>query len=168
MRLLIAAALFCALFSSHSEAARLKRHHLAPRDHHSLIHRDGSASKELQRILHNARAETPLVKTALRYVGDGNVTGFSGPWCGAFMALVARKTGAHLPPNPLLAANWRFAGPHVAPQPGAFIVLRHHVGLVLRVVGRFVQVVSGNHSHRVGVGLYPISRAIAFVRPVRI
>jgi hypothetical protein len=43
----------------------------------------------------------------------------------------------------------------------------HHIGIVKEVLpGGSIVLLSGNHRHRVGVGLYSANRIIAFREPV--
>ena len=104
-----------------------------------------------------------LLAYAERFIGRGNVTGFRGPWCGAFMGKIASATGHGKPRGFLQARQWLHAGPHVRPHVGAVAVLPHHVGIVSAVHGRTVTLLSGNHSHRVGFGNYPKRAILAFV-----
>jgi hypothetical protein len=49
---------------------------------------------------------------------------------------------------------------------GAIVVFPHHVGFVVRAEGAGrIRVVSGNHGHRVGEGVYSTRRAIAYRYP---
>ncbi len=104
-----------------------------------------------------------LLAYAERFLGDGNITGFHGPWCGAQMRLVAKHEGYKVPRGYLLARNWLHAGPHIPPRVGAVAVLPHHVGIVSAVHRRTVTLLSGNHGHRVGFGKYPKAAILAFV-----
>ncbi len=139
--LLAAAAILCGLLSGLSSA---RAHHRAPRPGPPL------------------QLSGALLATASHYIGARNPTGFHGPWCGAFMAMVARRAGRASPKGPRLAANWRTAGHATHPRVGAVMVMRHHVGIVARIEHGRVLLISGNHSHRVGLGWYAVSRAIAF------
>jgi hypothetical protein len=63
-------------------------------------------------------------------------------------------------------------GPHVAASaasPGDLVVLgRHgggHVGYFIQSTPRGPLIVSGNHGHRVGIGVYNAHNVIAYVRP---
>lgn len=108
-----------------------------------------------------------LLALASRYVGSRNPTGFRGPWCGAFMAMVARRAGLRPPSGFLRASQWAHAGRRVSgPRVGAIAVLPHHVGIVAGVdqSGNPI-LLSGNHGRRVGVGAYRARRVIAYVEP---
>jgi len=108
-----------------------------------------------------------LLALAERYVGSRNPTGFHGPWCGAFMGLVARRAGLSVPEGYLQARQWARVGHRVAgPQIGAIAVMAHHVGIVAGMDARGNPVlVSGNYGGRVGVGAHSARGIIAYVRP---
>jgi uncharacterized protein (TIGR02594 family) len=85
--------------------------------------------------------------------------------------MVARKAGVEPPVGYLQAKRWIGAGRRLSgPAIGAIAVItRHgggHVGIVESVEpdGNPV-IVSGNHGNRVGVGVYPKSRVLAYVEP---
>jgi len=108
------------------------------------------------------------VAVARRYLG-GNPTGRSRLWCAYFMNLVERKLGRSGTGSGM-ARSYASYGRRVSnPRPGDIAVLRRrgggHVGYVMSVSGSKVQLISGNHGRKVGIGSYPRSRVIAFVRP---
>lgn len=115
---------------------------------------------------HVVRGGAGLIAAAKRYLGDGNVTGFRGPWCGAFLGMIARRVGLPRPHNFRLARAWLHVGRPVKPRPGAVVVFARrgggHVGIVTRVRHGRVHVISGNHGHRVAMGWYPIRRALGY------
>ena len=102
-----------------------------------------------------------LVRVALRHMGSRNFTGRRGPWCGFAMNAFAREAGM-----PTIgsgrAIDWRSYGRPTGARAGAIAVFPHHVGIVTGVVGNKVQIISGNHGGRVGLGLYSMSRVVAF------
>lgn len=49
---------------------------------------------------------------------------------------------------------------------GSIAVLRHHVGIVVGRTARGPVLLSGNHSRRVGVGVYSARRILAYREPV--
>lgn len=108
-------------------------------------------------------AKSDLVTEAQRFVGSGRQPGMPSKWCGAFLAKVAASTGHKVPASPNVARAWASAGPRVAASPGTLMVMKHHVGIVLKVEGPVITLLSGNHNHRVAVGDYSASRALAFV-----
>jgi uncharacterized protein (TIGR02594 family) len=106
-----------------------------------------------------------LLDHAMRYLGMRNMTGFRGPWCGAFMGMIAKEAGAVIPKDYKLAAAWSKVGTRISkPEVGAVAVMRHHVGVIAGVEGGKILLVSGNHNRRVGEGLYAQRRVIAYVR----
>ena len=146
------------------------RHHF--RRHHAVHHvaaAHGHRRPVAERLALAAPVTSPsLVRTAMKYLGARHSpSGFRGEWCGDFMGVVARQDGYRIPVDYRLARSWAHAGPRTSAHPGAIFVERHHVGIVMQVIGKFVELLSGNHGHKVGIGLYPIGRAIAFVEPVR-
>jgi uncharacterized protein (TIGR02594 family) len=147
------------------------RHHHHFRHFRARHHAKAAHGRHFRPAIDLDRASAPsrsMIVSMRHYLGSRNPTGFRGPWCGAMMALVARRDGVHVPRNPNLAANWAHAGPRIArPVPGAIAVFAHHVGLIERVVGRIIYLISGNHSHRVAEGSYQARRAIAFIAPQR-
>ena len=52
------------------------------------------------------------------------------------------------------------------PQIGSIAVMRHHVGIVIGHASRGPVLLSGNHGHRVGIGVYSARRIIAYREPV--
>lgn len=117
-------------------------------------------------------ADTSLVAKARSYLGT-NPTGRRSLWCAAFMALIAPRAARRVK-NPNMARDWA-ALPHVEAQVGAIVVLTRpgggpgggHVGVVSGFDGHGnPKVVSGNHNHVVGEGVYPKGRVIAYVAPL--
>lgn len=112
-----------------------------------------------------------LISTARQYLGT-NPTGWAHVWCGNFMRLLMRVTGHPDLSSGNSARAWASYGhPLGGPQVGAIAVLargRHggHVGIVTAVIDRrHIRIVSGNHGHRVGEGVYPTSLVIAYRAP---
>ncbi len=66
-------------------------------------------------------------------------------WCGCFLAKLLGLNQRHL----WLARNWVNVGRPVAPQPGAIVVWRHHVGKVTAVAAGKIRVLSGNDGRQV-------------------
>lgn len=124
--------------------------------------RAGSAAA----IEHGAKHGSPdVVAVAQRYRGT-NPTGRSHDWCAEFANLVLRRTGHRGSGSALARSFASYGRPAPGPVPGAIVVFPHHVGFVMRVEGRGrIRVVSGNHGHRVGEGVYSSRRAIAYRYP---
>jgi uncharacterized protein (TIGR02594 family) len=106
-----------------------------------------------------------LIARARRYLGT-NPTGWRHVWCGRFMAMIAPRAASQID-NPNLARNWARL-PHTSARVGAIAVLTRrgggHVGVVAGFRGGNPILISGNHGHRVGIGVYPARRVIAYVR----
>jgi uncharacterized protein (TIGR02594 family) len=110
------------------------------------------------------------LQVAERYLGT-NPTGRASLWCADFANLVERQIG-RAGTNSREALSFLRYGPHVAPYaaaPGDLVVLGRkgggHVGFLVKQTPAGPLIISGNHGHRVGVGVYPASRVIAYVRP---
>jgi uncharacterized protein (TIGR02594 family) len=140
------------------------RHHHRVADVRSR--RWGRAASAAAAIEQSAKRGSPdVVAAAERYLGS-NPTGRSHDWCAEFANLVLKRTG-HSGSGSALARSFAGYGrPAPGPVPGAIVVFPHHVGFVMRVEGPGrIRVVSGNHGHRVGEGVYSMRRAIAYRYP---
>jgi len=105
------------------------------------------------------------VEVAERYRGT-NPTGRGRAWCAVFANMILERTG-HSGSGSALARSFASYGrPAPGPVPGAIAVFPHHVGFVVGSDGPGrIRIVSGNHSHRVGEGIYPARRVIAYRYP---
>ena len=111
-----------------------------------------------------------LVREARKYIGT-NPTARTRLWCATFMNLVLAKVG-YAGTNSDAARSFATYGRRISePRIGAIAVLTRgrnggHVGVVSGIDphGNPV-IISGNHGHRVGEGVYPRSRVIAYVMP---
>jgi uncharacterized protein (TIGR02594 family) len=111
-----------------------------------------------------------LVREARRYMGT-NPTRRSRLWCATFMNMVLAKAG-YSGTNSDAAKSFASYGHRVSePEVGAIAVLTRgnrggHVGVVSGVDSQGNPIIiSGNHGHQVGEGVYPRSRVIAYVMP---
>lgn len=108
------------------------------------------------------------ISIARRYLG-GNPTGHSRRWCAYFMNFVERKAGRRGTGSGMARSYANYGRRVSNPRPGDIAVLRRrgggHVGYVMLVSGSKVTLISGNHGRKVGIGTYPRSRVVAFVRP---
>ena len=92
------------------------------------------------------------------------------PWCGLFMAVVARRAGKQAPSAPLWALNWASFG-NFAPIPmlGDVLVFRRggggHVALYVGEDDATYHVLGGNQSDRVCFARLARSRLHAARRP---
>jgi len=111
-----------------------------------------------------------LVREARKYMGT-NPTDRKKLWCATFMNFVLAKVG-YAGTNSDAAKSFAQYGHRISsPQIGAIAVLSRgkvggHVGVVTGIDphGNPI-IISGNHGHRVGEGIYPRSRVIAYVMP---
>jgi uncharacterized protein (TIGR02594 family) len=111
-----------------------------------------------------------LVSEARRWIG-GNPTGRSSLWCATFMNFVLERTG-HPGSRSNEARSFASYGHRLpGPQVGAIAVMSRgrrggHVGVVSGIDpnGNPI-IISGNHGHRVGEGVYPRGRIYAYVMP---
>jgi uncharacterized protein (TIGR02594 family) len=111
-----------------------------------------------------------LVSEARRWIG-GNPTGRSRLWCASFMNFVLERTG-HQGSSSNQARSFASYGQRLpGPQVGAIAVMSRgrgggHVGVVSGIDpnGNPI-IISGNHGHRVGEGVYSRSRIYAYVMP---
>jgi len=113
-----------------------------------------------------------LVTEARKYLGT-NPTERKRLWCATFMNFVLAKLG-YAGTNSDAARSFAYYGRRIAkPEIGAIAVLtrgKHggHVGVVSGVDAHGNPIIiSGNHNRRVGEGIYPRSRVIAYVVPTR-
>jgi uncharacterized protein (TIGR02594 family) len=121
-----------------------------------------AAEAKLDRM---SKQSPDVVAAAERYRGT-NPTGRAHDWCAAFANLVLQRTGHRGSGSALARSFAHYGRPAPGPVPGAIVVFPHHVGFVVRPEGGGrIRVVSGNHGHRVGEGLYPTRRAIAYRYP---
>jgi uncharacterized protein (TIGR02594 family) len=111
-----------------------------------------------------------LVREAREYIGT-NPTARTTLWCATFMNLVLAKVG-YAGTNSDAAKSFAAYGHRISePRVGAIAVLTRgrnggHVGVVSGIDphGNPI-IISGNHGRRVGEGVYPRSRVIAYVMP---
>jgi len=75
------------------------------------------------------------------------------PWCGLFVAVVAKRAGKPLPANPLWARNWSHWGSLCQPELGAVLVFKRetggHVGLYVGEDKQCFHVLGGNQGDKV-------------------
>jgi uncharacterized protein (TIGR02594 family) len=170
-RLLSAGAVALAIAATPAAASPQSGHHVKahPQTHHVKRHIARHKKYARRYPAPSATASlccsSDLVSAARRYIGT-NPTGRRTLWCGAFMAMIAPDAARRVR-NPNMALSWA-ALPHVAPRIGAIAVLGRrgggHVGVVTGFDGRGNPIiVSGNHNHRVGEGVYSASRVRAYV-----
>jgi uncharacterized protein (TIGR02594 family) len=111
-----------------------------------------------------------LVVEARKYMGT-NPTDRKRLWCATFMNFVLARLG-YDGTHSDAAQSFAYYGRRISsPRVGAIAVLRRgrnggHVGVVTGIDSQGNPIViSGNHNDRVGEGIYPRSRVIAYVMP---
>ena len=93
------------------------------------------------------------------------------PWCGLFMAVVAKRAGKEVPKHPLWALSWSAFGAK-SPQPalGDVLVFTRkgggHVALYVGEDGSAFHVLGGNQSDRVCITRIAKARLYAARRPL--
>ncbi len=115
-------------------------------------------------------ATDDVVAEAERYLGERNMTGRRGPWCGAFANFILQKTGHAAMGGENVAAALHY-GRHISePTVGAMAIIstsygrEGHVGFVSRVNDDgSIQLVSGNWGNRVHDTRVPRRQVQAFV-----
>jgi uncharacterized protein (TIGR02594 family) len=110
-----------------------------------------------------------LVSTARAYLGT-NPTGRASLWCADFMNMVVQRLGHRGTGSRLAVSFARWGRPAPRGCVGCVAVLHRrgggHVGVVENYDARGNPViVSGNHGHRVGEGVYSAGRVIAYRWP---
>lgn len=95
------------------------------------------------------------------------------PWCGLFMAIIARRAGKALPADPLWALNWKGFGVIVeAPMLGDVMVKTRtgggHVTLYVGEDDTHYHGLGGNQSDMVSIVRFPKAIPWAFRRPIYI
>lgn len=119
-------------------------------------------------------ANNPIIVAWAKEVG-GEVADVykadSIPWCGLFMAVVAKRAGKELPRHPLWALSWSAFGAKTgAPALGDVLVFSRngggHVGLYVGEDASAFHVLGGNQSDRVCITRIAKARLYAARRPL--
>jgi uncharacterized protein (TIGR02594 family) len=171
-RILTAGAIASGLLAAAGPAdARARHSHNALRQSTKIYQCDERGCIRSAITEESTRSNNALVMLAQSQIGNRAIYGRRSLWCGRFMnwALVHagyRGTGSDLAKSFLKL-------PRTTPRVGAIAVFSRggrfgHVGIVAGFDsdGNPI-IISGNHGHRVGRGIYPRHRVIAYVWPVR-
>lgn len=115
-------------------------------------------------------ADNPVILGWAAEVGLRDYRADSIPWCGLFMAVVARRAGKLLPEKPLWALSWaRFGAAVDVPALGDVLVFKRdgggHVGLYVGEDDAAFHVLGGNQGDRVGFARIARGRLYAARRP---
>lgn len=92
------------------------------------------------------------------------------PWCGLFMAVVAKRAGKPLPPAPLWALSWAgFGTPVKTPMLGDVLVFTRrkggHVALYVGEDKKNFHMLGGNQDNAVNIRVRPKASLYVAVRP---
>lgn len=95
----------------------------------------------------------------------------SVPWCGLFMAIVAKWADKEIPKDPLWALNWKnFGNPSPLPSLGDVVVFKRekggHVGLYVAEDATTFHILGGNQSDAVTITRIMKNRKVAVRRPI--
>lgn len=110
-------------------------------------------------------ASEGVLAVAQRYLGSHRFTPHARAWCADAMNAWLQMAGYSGTGDGRAISFARYGRPS-GPRVSAIAVMRHHVGIVADVTSRGVVLVSGNHSRKVGVGVYSARRIIAYREPV--
>jgi len=118
----------------------------------------------------HAAVSGDVLAEASRWLGSGNMTGSSGPWCADAVSFWLRRTG-HRPLATRSVQSALSYGPRLSePEVGALAVIRtrrgwaDHVGLVEGVESDgSIRLISGNWGHRVAQSVIARNAVTAFV-----
>lgn len=155
----------------HPRAVHALRAHV--RYGRSAMARGSRARGRGRDLLHGGMTNAPFsfsnaVAVAETYLGS-NPTGRASLWCADFANLVERQLG-RAGTKSREALSFLHYGPRVVdPRPGDIVVLGRrgggHVGYLIKQTAAGPEIISGNHGHRVGIGVYNSRAVIAYVRP---
>lgn len=112
----------------------------------------------------------------LAWAAECNIKGYNAdsiPWCGLFMAVVARRAGKDLPASPLWARSWaKWGAESPSAQLGDVLVFERgsggHVGLYVGEDSNCYHVLGGNQGDAVSIKRIAKSRILAVRRQYKI
>jgi uncharacterized protein (TIGR02594 family) len=117
-------------------------------------------------------ANNPTIMGWAKEVGlSASYGGDAIPWCGLFMAVMAKRAGKAIPDKPLWALSWaRFGNTADSAALGDVLVFKRdgggHVGLYVGEDGTAFHVLGGNQSDRVCFTRIARTRLYAIRRPI--
>jgi len=119
--------------------------------------------------LFGGRSGSQTLSIARRYLG-GNPTGQRSRWCADFVNLVEQKAGRDGSGSRAARSYLSYGKKVSKPQPGDIVVLSRvgggHVGYFMGWKDGKIELLSGNHGKKVGIGTYPTSRVLGYRRPL--
>lgn len=116
-------------------------------------------------------ANSPIIMAWAKEAGlEASYTADSVPWCGLFMAIVARRAGWAMPAKPLWALNWSKWGVDAGqPELGDVLVFTRggggHVGIYVGEDRTHFHVLGGNQADAVNIMRIGKNRLYAARRP---
>jgi hypothetical protein len=116
-----------------------------------------------------ASSASASISPLINQVGSSRPSDCPRLWCGCWLRKALARMGYSTHGASNLARAYASYGTRATPgATGSIMVMRGHVGLVVgRCDNSHVKLLSGNHNHRVGVGCYPMRRAIAWRKPAK-
>ena len=121
------------------------------------------------------RADNPIIMSWAKEVGVTSIySGDEVPWCGLFMAVVAKRAGKDLPATPLWARDWLNFGRKLkfweAASLGDVLVFGRngggHVGIYIGEDSGAYYVLGGNQSNKVSIVRIAKNRLLGVRRPI--
>jgi len=115
--------------------------------------------------------DNPEIMAWAKEVGLRNAySADSVPWCGLFMAVVAKRAGKDVPKDPLWALNWRnFGTPVSRPMLGDVMAMSRngggHVTLYVFETDTHYYGLGGNQDDKVNITAFLKTRDLYFRRP---
>ncbi len=117
----------------------------------------------------------PVVLRFFSEAGHPEIKSTEVAWCAAFTGAMLFETGYKNTGSLAARSYTKYGTPIDAPKPGCIVVFPRasdptlgHVGIVEKVEGDKLTVISGNEHDSVSRDKFPLSRAIAFRWPVRV
>lgn len=120
------------------------------------------ADAQLSRSIENT---SRLAAIALGYIGRGNFAGHQGPWCRDAVNSWLRQAGLYTDGRRDAGSVGRL-GAQTRPAVGAIAYSARHTGVVVKVVGSKVWLVSGNWSRKVKLHV-SLARYWRYIMPRR-
>lgn len=149
---------------------------MIPKQYEWLL-KEGGPKMIVEALKEYGTLETPGIANNPKIMSWANETGLKAqytgdsiPWCGLFMAVIAKRSGKAFPNAPLWALHWAsFGVKAVQPMLGDVLVFVRpgggHVGLYVGEDASAYHVLAGNQSDQVNITRIGKSRLHAARRP---